>query len=278
MQDFKEWLGKTIQEEDIVANKQAKMMQALLNQSTKTLTELPLLYHWLYFLPIVDQAELGTDGHPKKGGFLPQIPFPKRMWAGSRVQFLKPILFEQKIQRHSEISNIVFKQGKSGELFFVTVKHSIYAQGELAIVDEHDIVYREAHNQIQTSKVTPSQQEERHYSYKQSFAADTSLLFRYSALTFNSHKIHYDITYATQVEGYPSLVVHGPLLATLLLHQLAIEYPDKQVAQFEFKAIKPVFQFNDFFICGDIHEQDGSLWIEHSDGQIAIKASVKFRG
>lgn len=273
MQDFTKWLGKKIQQEDIMAVKPSNMMQALLSSR-----ELPLLYHWLYFLPIVNQAELASDGHAKKGEFLPPIPFPKRMWAGSRLTFLKPILFEQIVSRESEISDITFKEGKSGQLFFVTVKHSLYVNNELVLVDEHDIVYREAHNQISVKPSVNSKLEEYHYSYKQLFKADTSLLFRYSALTFNSHKIHYDRPYAMEHEGYPGLIVHGPLLATLLLHQLALEFPKKQVAQFDFKALKPVFDFNEFFICGDINEQDGCLWIEHTDGQIAMKANVKFKG
>ncbi|PVZ78582.1 hypothetical protein C9426_34480 [Serratia sp. S1B] len=287
MNNFDAWIGKKEIYHDVCNDKPIQMMQAILNQYGQPIDHLPLLFHWLYFLPVVNQSELAEDGHPHKGNFLPPIPFPKRMWAGGRLQFLYPIDVNQKICRESEILKVEFKEGRSGDLYFVTVKHSIFADDILAIIEEHDIVYREANTSIpnqqtnaQQLKVTPAETVNtvlKNYSYKKSFPIDTPTLFRYSALTFNGHKIHYDRSYCTQVEAYPGLVVHGPLLATLLLHGLTQEYPEKKVASFEFRAIKPVFDFNEFYVCGDIREYEGELWIEHIDGKTAMQAKVTFK-
>ena len=275
---FDAWIGKKEILTDFSNQRPIAMMQALLNQQDKQLDELPHLYHWLYFLPIVNGKSLAEDGHPKKGGFLPPIPFPKRMWAGGRLQFLKPIAVNQNIRRESEIIKIDFKQGKSGNMYFVTVKHSVFANEQLAIVEEQDIVYREATNQVQPGKpVAAAIPEAKHYTYKKTFPVNTTTLFRYSALTFNSHKIHYDRPYSMEQEGYPGLVVHGPLLATLLVHTFKQENPDKQITSFDFRAVKPVFDFNQFHICGDIQAGEAELWIEHADGQPAMKAKVTYK-
>lgn len=274
---FDAWISKKETQVDYLNQRPLAMMQALLNQDNKNLTELPHLYHWLYFLPIVNNAQLAEDGHPQKGGFLPPIPFPKRMWAGGRLQFLRNISVNQKIKRESEIIKIEFKQGKSGDMYFVTVKHSIFADDQLAIVEEQDIVYRDTSNQVQTkpAAIAPAA-EAKPFSYKKHFPVDTTSLFRYSALTFNSHKIHYDRPYAMQEEGYPGLVVHGPFLATLLMHFFKQEYPNKTIQSFDFRAVNPVFDFNEFSICGDVQDQTAELWIEKENNQIAMKAKVTF--
>lgn len=282
MENFDAWIGKKEISKDFVNSRPVEMMQALLNEDEKNLDILPHLYHWFYFLPVVNGQELAEDGHPKKGNFLPPIPFPKRMWAGGRLQFLHPIHINQNIRRESEIINIELKHGKSGDMYFVTVKHSIFAEDTLAIVEEHDIVYREATNQVQTQAAKNITQstvtETRTATYKRLFPIDTVSLFRYSAITFNGHRIHYDRPYATQVEGYPGLIVHGPLLATLLLHTFKKENPTKEVTNFEFRAVNPVFDFNEFQICGDIQNNSGELWIEKVDGLVAMKAKVEFKG
>ncbi|MDM1769297.1 hypothetical protein [Acinetobacter sp. 226-4] len=281
MENFNAWIGKKEISGDFVSSRPVEMMQALLNQEDKNLTVLPHLYHWFYFLPIVDGQELAEDGHPKKGSFLPPIPFPKRMWAGGRLHFISPIHINQNIRRESEILKVELKHGKSGDMYFVTVKHSIYAEDKLAITEEHDIVYREASNQVQTQASTQvstvKTDDSRNYTYKKQFPIDTVSLFRYSAITFNGHRIHYDRPYATQIEGYPGLIVHGPLLATLLLHTFKKENPNKEVSSFEFRAVNPVFDFNDFYICGDIQQENGELWIEKEDGLVAMKAKISFK-
>ena len=282
MNNFDAWIGKKEIYHDVCNKKPVSMMQALLNQYGEPINELPSLFHWLYFLPIHNQSELAEDGHFKKGSFLPPIPFPKRMWAGGRLEFITSICLEQTLRRESEITKVEFKQGRSGNLYFVTVKHSVYADDALALIEEHDIVYREATSSLQAQptqavKTEKKIEPEKQYSFKKTFPVDTVTLFRYSALTFNGHKIHYDRSYCTQIEGYPGLVVHGPLLATLLLHTLKQEYPDKNVAFFEFKSVKPVFDFNEFYICGHVQDQEAQLWIELSNGQTAMQATVTFK-
>ena len=274
---FYTWIGKKETQTDFLNERPIAMMQALLNQENKKIDALPHLYHWLYFLPIVSGEQLAEDGHPKKGGFLPPIPFPKRMWAGGRLKFLQPLTIGQEIRRESEILNVQFKQGKSGDLYFVTVKHSIFAGAELAIEEEQDIVYRD-HG---AASPTPSAQAVPHFealpfSYKKKFPIQTISLFRYSALTFNSHKIHYDRPYAMQQEGYPGLVVHGPFLASLLMHFFQQEHPTKKILSFDFRALNPVFDFNDFSICGLVNAQNAELWIEKEHHQIAMKANITF--
>ena len=277
MENFDAWIGKKEILNDFTHPRSISMMQALLNQPDIKIRELPHLYQWFYFLPIVNSENLAEDGHPKKGGFLPPIPFPKRMWAGSRIEFIEPVLLNTNVRKESEIIKIQFKSGKSGAMYFVTVKHSIFSNDNLAIVEEQDIVYRAASNQPQALKAADTIAiTEKPYTYKKSFTVNTPTLFRYSALTFNSHKIHYDRQYAMETERYPGLVVHGPLLATLLLHTFKQEHSDKKISRFEFKAVNPVFDFNTFSICGDVQPNQAELWIEKSDGQIAMKGSVQY--
>jgi 3-methylfumaryl-CoA hydratase len=280
MEKFEGWIGKKEIITDYVYTKPALMMQAILNQSHSKLNSLPHLNHWFYCLPTVNNTELAIDGHPKKGGFLPPIPFPKRMWAGSRLIFLQSIQFNQKIKRESEITQVKLKRGKSGEMYVVTVKHLTFVNDILAIIEEQDIIYRNATNQIQTTPpiIEPIANTQYEVSYKKAFPINTVTLFRYSALTFNSHRIHYDRPYSIEHEGYPSLVIHAPLLATLLLQTFKEENPKKHITHYEFKAVNPAFDFDEILFCGNIHNDNGELWIEKSNGQICMKAKVKFLG
>ena len=283
MEDFKHCVGNTQIETDIVTERPIQMMRVLLDYTTEAPNALPHLYHWCYFLPIAPHSMLAEDGHPKKGGFLPPITFPKRMWAGARLEFVSDIAIGSTIRRESTISNVVFKQGKSGDMYFVTVIHHLYADDQLAIIEEHDIVYREATNQIAATSQTQVNMamatdtpDRQGYEFCLPRTVDTVTLFRYSAVTFNGHKIHYDRDYTTKVEGYPGLVVHGPLLATLLLEGFKAQYPTARVKRFDFRAVKPVFDFNEFYICGNTKDEVGELWIEHADGSHAMNATVTF--
>lgn len=278
MQNFEAWIGKKEIQHDICTIRPVEMMQALLNQTQQELIELPHLYHWFYFLPIVNHEELALDGHPKKGNFLPPIPFPKRMWAGGRLEFLHAIAMNQALRRESEIKNVQFKQGKSGNMYFITVEHRIFADDQLCIIEEHDIVYREESNQITNNTQSKNPQFElKTADYRHQYPIDTASLFRYSAATFNGHKIHYDRKYCIEQEGYPGLVVHGPLLATLLLHLFKQEHPTTQISTFNFRAMKPVFDFQKFNICGVAKSDYADLWIEHTNGSIAMQAKITFK-
>ena len=177
-------------------------------------TAIAPLRHWLYFLPLYRRSEVGPDGHALRGGFLPPVPLPRRMWAGGRLEFRRPVRVGDAIERTSTIVKVDAKEGRTGALVFVLVRHEIGAAGEVAIVEEHDIVYREAPRAGEpppAKKAAPANPD-----WRRDVVPDDVLLFRYSALTFNGHRIHYDRRYVTEVEGYPGLIVHGPLIATLL--------------------------------------------------------------
>ena len=218
---------------------------------------------------------LATDGHAKKGEFLPPITLPRRMWAGSRFSFKKSLKAGDKVIRISRIKDISVKQGKTGTLVFVNIAHEIKANSSLAIIEEHDIVYRDNPNSSATPR-PPTKRSEIEPEFSEIFEPDPVLLFRYSALTFNGHRIHYDRDYVTQVEGYPGLIVHGPLLATLLIDRFQKNNINLRIQSFEFKALRPVFDLNPFKICstkvGD--DNKAALWIEDYQHNLCMRASV----
>ncbi len=219
-------------------------------------------------------SEVGADGHPERGGFLPPVPLPRRMWAGGRLTFHKALKSGEHARRISTIVHIDDKTGRTGRLVFVTVKHDIETLGELAIEEEHDIVYRDA-----PTAGVPTKEPARAPdggTWQRTLTADPVLLFRYSALTFNGHRIHYDHPYATQEEGYPGLVVHGPLIATLLVDLVGRELPDAALATFAFRALRPTFAGTPFTLCGMLAD-DGKgidLWAKDHDGYLTMRATA----
>jgi 3-methylfumaryl-CoA hydratase len=233
---------------------------------------LPYLWHWLYFRPCVRQSSIGNDGHPEKGGFLPDLGLPRRMWAGGRLRFVAPLEIGATATRMSQVVGIQDKSGRSGRLAFVTVKHSITSGGTTAIHEEQDIVYRAA---AAPGAASPAPQPAPSAAqWEQEINPTAALLFRYSALTFNSHRIHYDAPYATQVEGYPDLVVHGPLIATLLMELACTSMPGVAILEYTFKAIRPTFLGQSFTVCGQ-PTPDGKaidLWAKDHDGWLIMSA------
>ena len=236
------------------------------------------LWHWLYFLPHARQSEIGPDGHPKRGGFLPPVPLPRRMWAGGRLRWeaSNPLRVRQQVQRVSTIRSVQHKTGRSGELLFVLVEHRFSNQDGLALTEEHDIVYRAAARH--GDPVPPPQQPPLagQAAWSRSIVPDDVLLFRYSALTFNGHRIHYDRRYVTQVEGYPGLIVHGPLIATLLLDLLRRQVQGARVVAFDFKALRPTFDLHPFSVHGKPRE-DGrtiDLWAQDHEGLLTMQATA----
>lgn len=204
---------------------------------------LPPLGHWLCFQPDARQSAIGSDGHPLRtdDGLLPNVDLPRRMWAGSRIRFLRDISLGAPLTQTSSVAAVSPKSGRSGNMLFVTVRHEIRDEsGDPAIVDEHDIVYREASppGAMVTRSVVPVDGGD---AMIREIAPDAVMLFRYSALTFNGHRIHYDGDYCRDVEGYPAPVIHGPLIATLLLDHLMRQRPQKRIAAFSFKATSPLF-------------------------------------
>ena len=238
----------------------------------------PALWHWLYFLPHARQSEIGPDGHAKRGGFLPPVPLPRRMWAGGRLRWEagNPLRMGQQVQRVSTIRSVQHKTGRSGELLFVLVEHRFSNQDGLALTEEHDIVYRGAARP--GDPVPPPQQPPLagQAAWSRTIVPDDVLLFRYSALTFNGHRIHYDRQYVTQVEGYPGLIVHGPLIATLLLDLLRRQLPGARVVAFDFKALRPTFDLHPFSVHGKPRE-DGrtiDLWAQDHEGLLTMHATA----
>ena len=242
-------------------------------------TVLPALWHWLYFLPLHRQSEIGPDGHARRGGFLPPVPLPRRMWAGSQFEFHQPLCIGDEMTRTSTIESVTEKQGRTGPLVFVKVRHEIRRQGqaEVALTEFHDIVYREA---ARADEVAPPPRPAPATStWEKKWVPDDVLLFRYSALTFNGHRIHYDRKYVTEVEGYPGLIVHGPMVATMLLDLLRHQMPQAQVERYEFRAVRPVFDIHHFHVCGEPQADGRSirLWAKDHEGWLTMEATAVIR-
>ncbi|MES3000043.1 MAG: MaoC family dehydratase N-terminal domain-containing protein [Pseudomonadota bacterium] len=239
-------------------------------------TELPPLWHWLYFLPRARQSELGEDGHPRLGGFLPPVPLPRRMWAGGRLQWHAPLRVGDPVQRTSRIASVTHKAGRTGDLVFVLVRHEVAAGDKIVLTEEHDIVYRAPPQPGDAPP--PPQAAPGDAEWSREIVPDPVLLFRYSALTFNGHRIHYDRSYVTQVEGYPGLIVHGPLIATLLMDLAQRERPDARVKSFSFKAIRPTFDLHPFRVCGkpSADGKSAKLWAQDHEGFLTMQADIQF--
>ncbi|HZZ01746.1 FAS1-like dehydratase domain-containing protein [Paraburkholderia sp.] len=262
----------TVQADDISAFPLTALAATL--DRTEAGDTVPPLWHWLYFLPVAPLAEVGPDGHPKRGGFLPPVSLPRRMWAGGRLTFHAPLKVGEHARRTSTIASIEDKTGRSGRLVFVTVQHTIEAGGELKIEEEHDIVYRDAPQPgLAPPKPAPAPESE---TWRRTINADPVMLFRYSALTFNGHRIHYDYPYVTQVEDYPGLIVHGPLIATLLVDLVRRERPAATLKSFAFTALRPTFADQPFNVCGKPSDDGKSidLWAKDHDGYLTMRASA----
>ncbi len=274
---LRQWIGRSEVREERLAAFPSNALAATLNRDDPPYGEgsaLPPLWHWLHFLPISPLREAGPDGHPARGGFLPPVPLPRRMWAGSRFVFLKPLVIGEKANRVSIVKSVAHKAGKTGDLVFVTVRHEIAGENGPAIEEEHDIVYREAAapGAAPAPPATPPNGAE--WSFP--ILPDAVLLFRYSALTFNSHRIHYDLDYVTKEEGYPGLIVHGPLIATLLLDGLRRARPDANVKTFSFRAVAPTFHIDPFAVHGRLAEPGkAQLWAEKS-GALTMEGTAEF--
>jgi 3-methylfumaryl-CoA hydratase len=277
VETFDAWVGRSDESTDRVTATPVRLMQAMLDAADPdTLpSRLPPLWHWLYFLPAGRQSNIGPDGHPERGGFLPPVTLPRRMWAGGRLQFLQPLGVGEAIRRVSTIKSIQGKSGRTGQLVFVTVQHEISGERGVAIREEHDIVYRDAPVPGATAPqpvAAPTDEQ-----FGRIITPDPVLLMRYSALTFNGHRIHYDRPYVMQEEGYPGLVVHGPLIATLLMEALRAAHPDKVIGSFEFKAVSPLFDIAPFSVNGKLDGDIARLWARGPEGQLAMQASATFR-
>jgi len=281
--DFRAWIGRSEHTTDPMSVAQAQAAHATFDEIGAAPCEgdpLPLPWHWFFFLPRCAQAALGEDGHPERGhpergqgsGFLPPFPHPRRMFAGARMRVHRPLRTGLPARREATIRDVTLKSGKSGSLAFVTVAYRTTQEGALCIEEEQDIVYREPGAAVPAPR--PSELPALPAGARsRTVQPDSRLLFRFSALTFNAHRIHYDRTYATETEGYPGLVVHGPLTAVLLV-QLVRHSSARPIVAFEFRGQAPLFDGGPVRL---VALQDGdrvALEARGPDAAIALVASA----
>lgn len=278
-ESLENWIGRTEETRDRTASGPLERLAALLDHDTPPWTPgvVPPLGHWLYFLPHDRQSELGSDGHARRGGFLPPVPLPRRMWAGSQIAFHAPLPLDTDVVRLSTIESVEEKTGRSGRLVFVTVRHEIFASGEPVLTDCHDLVFREAPGKAAAAAPRGEPAPTAGISMRRTVTPDPVMLFRYSALTFNGHRIHYDHDYVRNVEGYPGLVVHGPLTATLLVDLYSRHRPEAAVTAFEFRGMSPLFDTAPFTLLGVENGDGADLYAVNADGHVAMKARLTAR-
>jgi 3-methylfumaryl-CoA hydratase len=278
LEELRTWIGRIETDVDYVTIPAVHRLSATLDRDDpmpKFGEPLPIGWQSILFPRIVRHSQVGVDGHPKRGDFLPPVPLPRRMWAGGRLEFRRPLRVGEALQRDSEILAVEPKHGKSGSLVFVTVRQTVRAAGEIAVVEEQDIVYRDAAKPADPKpqgKAAPASP-----AWSRELAPDPVLLFRFSALTFNGHRIHYDRRYVTEVEGYPGLVVHGPLIATLLVDLARRQRPDAVFRTFSFKAVRPTFDLHPFCVSGTpaADAKSAQLWAQDHEGWLTMQAKAQ---
>jgi 3-methylfumaryl-CoA hydratase len=270
---LQEWVGRQETKDDDISLFPAQALAAALDNSElpEKGDALPPFWEWMYFLATPQASATGADGHPDKGGFLPPVPLPRRMWAAGEAELHQPLIIGQAATRLSTIESVELKSGSTGTLVFVNVRHDISQNGALCISQVQNIVYREqpaANAALPPAKPAPEDKD-----FSQLITPNPVLLYRYSALTYNGHRIHYDRNYAVEEELYPALVVHGPLLVTLLLELKRHNITDRAFKSFKFRAVRPTFDTASFTVSG---KQDGSalsLW--SSDAENALCMTIK---
>jgi 3-methylfumaryl-CoA hydratase len=270
-QSYEAWIGRTRTTRDVLASGTAeRLLGAIDSRPLDPEAGALRLGHWLCFRPEMVRGRTGTDGHPMKGDFLPPVELPRRMWAGSRIAWQRAIPLDAALVQLSTIEAVSAKSGRSGDLVFVTVRHEVSDDDGLVLTEHQDIVYREATTGAAPAKpVEPVPELE----WSQPFSADPVLLFRYSALTGNSHRIHYDRAYAQAEEGYPALVVHGPLTATLLLDHL-VTRAGKTPKSFAFRGASPLFDTDAITLGATPPGADGTARMQATNGQGALCMSA----
>lgn len=271
MNTWEDWLGRssitTIRFDAVHANRMAVTLDR--DPGFHDGDILPPAWHWLYFHDLVKASDLGDEGHPRLGLIMPPMPLPRRMWAGGTIEFRAPIYLGETLEKNSTIRSITPKQGRTGLLYFVSVEHTLAAQGHIKLFEEQSIVYREMSTGEAVAQARPAPSDA---DFSQQYTLNSSALFRYSALTFNAHRIHYDVDYAREIEGYPNLVVHGPLIATLLL-DLYVQQ-GLPLSIFRYQARSPLFLPQPFRVNGKRGEQSTKLWASNHEGGLAMDAEV----
>ncbi len=279
LEKLREWIGQRETDVDYVTIPAVHRLAATLDRDDpmpKTGDPLPVGWHSILFPRIVRHSQIGPDGHPRRGDFLPPVPLPRRMFAGKRIAFHEPLRVGDEVRRESAIKDVAIKQGRSGEMVFVTVKTDITSPRGLAITEEQDIVYRAEPDP--NAPPPPPQKAPGRPVWTRTVTPDPVLLFRYSALTFNGHRIHYDHPYVTQTEGYPDLVMNGGL-TTLLIFELARAHAPTPIAHISSRNVRPLFVNRPFTLCGEpsADNKTAKLWVVDRDGALALSAEAEFR-
>ena len=283
--DFEDAVGRQRSERDEVTLFPARGMRALLDCDPEAMAlggVLPWGWHWLYFKPVVPQSELDEDGHPRRtGGFLPGGPLGRRMWAGGVLRFFEPLRLGDAVERETTIKSVTEKAGRSGKLVFVTVGHRVSGPSGLACDEDQQLVYRGASGGSGSSGGTPPKGTplDGEPEWEETFLPTSTALFRFSAFTFNSHRIHYDHPYATEREGYRGLVVHGPLLALLLLDAGIRHTPERVAGVLTYRALAPAFADEPVTLVGKAEGPDGALHLHalDRDGAVVTRAELEWR-
>lgn len=268
--NLQEWVGRTRTQTDTPTAQRVAELAATLDDPSAYPpgSELPPGWHWILFHEVGPSAVLGPDGHLPRGEFLPPVSLPRRMWAGGRLRFHRPLRVDEPVERGSEIASVTEKSGRNGKLVFVTVRHRLRGAAGLALEEEQDIVYREATAGAPAAKPAPADA-----AWHREVRTSEAMLFRYSALTFNAHRIHYDRDYATKVERYGGLVVHGPLIATCLL-SLARQN-GARLASFAYRGVAPILDDAPFRVCGRPAAHAAELWAQTAQGALGMTASAE---
>jgi 3-methylfumaryl-CoA hydratase len=271
---LEEWIGKTETVEDVITLAPARSISALLDHENqpKVGDELPLLWTWLYFLPTPRQSLMGADGHPRKGGFLPPVPLPRRMRAGGRFTYESPLRIGDSACQKQTVKDIKIKEGRTGTLVFVNIQHEIFVGDRRSMVEEMNLVYRDY--PVPGTPPPPAIEPPGGPEWILEIIPDPVMLFRYSALTQNTHRIHYDREYAMDEESYQGLVVQAPLTATLLMDFLWRSLPGVRVKHVKFRATRPLFDGKPIRLEGKRDGKEVLLWAVDSEGALAMMVEV----
>jgi 3-methylfumaryl-CoA hydratase len=272
---LRQWIGRTSEVSDTVTAQLVKGLRATLFQEIgepRTGDAAPFTAHWCLGQPVYPMSELGPDGHPTRGGFLPPVPLPRRMWAGGELEFLDPLRVGDVAKRTSRIADVTMKTGSTGVLCFVSVAHEVTTPRGVAIRERQDIVYRDVSNAppAAPAKAPPPPPVAQH---RETHVSDPVLLFRYSALTFNGHRIHYDRDYVTKVEGYPGLVFHGPMQAALMV-EFAARLHGKVPKSFSYRGVQPLFDGAEFSVNANETAGGMELWTANAEAMPTMKATA----
>ncbi|MDB5568153.1 MAG: hypothetical protein JWP84_4719 [Tardiphaga sp.] len=269
------WIGRTDEASDVVTAQLVKGLRAILFLDIGQPQPgdiAPFTTHWCLAQPVAPMDQLGSDGHPARGGFLPPVPLPRRMWAGGQLEFLDTLRVGDVVTRSSKILDVTLKTGSTGALCFVSVEHLITTPRGLAIRERQDIVYRDMPTSM--APAAPAPAEVPAAKHRETHFADPVLLFRYSALTFNGHRIHYDRDYVTKVEFYPGLVFHGPMQAALLVEFSAKLHGGKAPKTFSYRGVQPLFDGAEFSVNANDNEAGFDVWTANAAGAPTMKATA----